>query len=119
MGQGRLVKRRTVDLKNATMIEVAYARTGSMLKAARVVAFIQAWAQVRSELGREPTVAEYEDYWRESTSSAYRHLREFRQVFTKCETPGPLLDELDRQRANDRDRLDLTAVASLSPAVPA
>lgn len=101
------------DLSNATIIEVAYAKTGSMLKAARVVAFVLAWSAVRDELGREPTMQEYMDHWREHRSTAYKHLAEFREVFTKCEFPGQVLDELERQGADVGGRLD---VARLSPA---
>lgn len=93
------------------MVELAYARTGSMLKAARVVAFIQAWGVVREQLGRPPTVEEYAEYWGESKSTAYKHQVEFRAVFDRCRTPDPVLDLAERSKAS---RLDVAAFASVA-----
>jgi len=92
-------------------MEFAYARTGSMLKAARVVAFIVGWAVVRRELGREPTVDEYAAWWKEHRATAYRHRAEFREVFG-VSTPGPILDALERQHAQLHDRIDLGQLAA-------
>ena len=103
--------RKKLDLKNCSMIELAYAKTGSMLKAARVVAFVHAWSVVRRELGREPTIAEYVEYWKESTATAYRHLAEFREVFTKCETPGQVLDHIEDQAQDVAGRADFARLA--------
>jgi hypothetical protein len=103
--------RRKIDPRNCTAMEFAYARTGSMLKAARVVAFIVGWAVVRRELGREPTVDEYAAWWKEHRATAYRHRAEFREVFG-VSTPGPILDALERQHAQLHDRIDLGQLAA-------
>jgi hypothetical protein len=103
------LKRRRIDPRDATLIEIAYARTGSMLRAARVVAFIQAWGVTRRELGRTPTMDEYVDFWGEGRSTAYKHLGEFREVFDRCEWPDPVLDLLAAAQA---DRADLRAVTA-------
>jgi hypothetical protein len=102
---------RKPDLRNASVLEVAYAKTGSMLKAARVVAFVIAWGTVRDELGRTPTVDEYADWWRENRRTAFRHMAEFREVFDRCETPDPVLDLMAAQNAQASQRFDLAAVA--------
>lgn len=94
---------RKVDLRRASLIEVAYVRTGSMLRAARVVAFVQAWGVVRRELGRRPTMDEYIDFWSERRSTAYKHLGEFREVFDRCEWPDPVLDALEAARDERAD----------------
>jgi hypothetical protein len=85
-------RRRAFDPRRATLVEVAYARTGSMLKAARVVAFVQAWGVVRRDLGRTPSVEEYAAHWRESRATAYRNLALFREVFDLAEWPDAVLD---------------------------
>lgn len=103
--------RKRIDPRNASVIEIAYAGTGSMLKAARVVAFIQAWGIVRLDLGREPTVEEYAEWWRESRATVYRHQALFRQCFTRCQTPAPVLDLLERARAERADMSELVATA--------
>lgn len=105
------MKRRKLNPRNASLLEVAYAKTGSMLKAARVMAFVIAWGTVRDELGRTPTVEEYAEWWRENPRTAYRHMAEFRDVFNRCETPDPVLDLMAAQRAQAGDRFNLAAVA--------
>lgn len=96
-----MLKRRPINPRNCTLIELAYARTGSMLKAARVVAFVTSWDVVRRELGRRPTVAEYSEYWRESERTAWRHLALFREVFDRDEvTPDDVLDLVADERAS-------------------
>lgn len=84
-----MVKRRPLDLTNASLIEVAYAKTGSMLKAGRVVSFITAWDVVRRQLGRRPTVAEYAAWWKEHERTVWRHLELFRTVFDAQENLWP------------------------------
>lgn len=91
--------------QRASLIEIAYRRTGSMLRAARVVAFIHAWGVVRRELGRTPTMDEYAAYWKEPRRTAYKHLGEFRECFDLCQWPDPVLDALDQAR--DADRLSV------------
>lgn len=85
--------KRRYDPSNASLLEVAYVHTGSMLKAGRVVAFLTAWGIVRDELGHEPSVIEFGEYWGVSRQTVYDQLHLFRQVFT-CEFPGPILELL-------------------------
>lgn len=82
---------RKYDPTHASLLEVAYAHTGSMLKAGRVVAVITAWGIVRDELEHEPSVIEFGEYWGLSRQTVYDQLHLFRQVFT-CDFPGPVLD---------------------------
>jgi len=92
------------------MIEVAYAGTGSMLRAARVVAFVLAWGTVREDLGREPTVIEYCAFWKEPHRTAYDQLHLFRQVFN-VDFPGPVLDQVG---AGASSKYDLRGVVAAS-----
>lgn len=94
--------KRKVDVSNATILEIAYAKTGSMLKAARVVAFVIAWGQVRREADEPLTIEAYAAYWKEDRSTAYRHQALFRQVFDRCDTPDPVLDALEDAAATKR-----------------
>jgi hypothetical protein len=88
-----VLKKRPLDPTNATVLEVAYARTGSMIKAGRIVAFVAAWGIVRRDLGRTPTVDEYAAGWKVPRSTSYKHLGEFRACFG-LDTPDPILDRL-------------------------
>jgi hypothetical protein len=100
-----MLKRRKVDPHNCTLLELAYARTGRMLTAARVLAFVVAWAVVREELGREPTVEEYAEWWREPERTAYDQLETFREVFPGARYPGAVLDRLQGASV-ERSKLD-------------
>jgi hypothetical protein len=101
-------KRRPIDVRNCTLLELAQAKTGSMLKAARVVAFVVGWETVRRDLGREPTVDEYAAWWKEDRATAYRHLALFRTVFDARPdiVPGEVLDHFAAQRRSVTDRFD-------------
>jgi hypothetical protein len=101
-----MARRKRVDPSSATVLELAYARTGSMLKAARVVAFITGWAVTTRELGREPTVDEYAEWWKENRATVYRHLALFREVFDRCETPAPVVAAMEAQRATAGSKID-------------
>ena len=93
--------RTKIDPKRCTLLELAYLRHGSMLKASKVVAFVIGWEVVRQELGREPSVDEYAAHWREHRATAYRHMAEFRVVFPQFETPGPVIDHLATARQTE------------------
>jgi hypothetical protein len=96
---------------NATVLEVAYAKTRSYRKAARVAAFVVAWGVVRRELGRTPSVEEYAEYWKQSRATAFREQEAFREVFDRCDTPDLVLDRLEAaQRVSD----PVAAIASLA-----
>lgn len=106
------MKPRKLDVSNCTLIELAYARTGSMLKAARVVAFVVAWGQARDAAGGPITVDDYAAYWKESRSTAFRHRGEFRDVFPNLDTPEPIIELWERERAAAHQKLDLSLVAA-------
>jgi hypothetical protein len=74
-----------------TVMEVACARAG-VLKGARVVAFVCQWTMASQALGRSITLEEYRDWWKESERTAYRHQREFRDVFGMPD-PQPFADQ--------------------------
>jgi hypothetical protein len=107
-----VARARSVDPANTTVIELAYARTGSMLKAARVLAFIAAWGILREEFGRTPTVEEYAKRFGESVATGYRHQALFREVFDRLDTPDALLDRAAARQAAPLDRLDLSGVVA-------
>lgn len=102
--------RRKIDLTNCTLLELAYARTGSMLKAARVSSFAVAWSVVRADLGRAPSVDEYAAWWKEPRATAYRHRDEFRQV-TGLDTPDPIIDQWEAARRDQR--VDLSGLVTV------
>jgi hypothetical protein len=90
------------DPSRTTLIEWAYAKTGSMLKASRVVSFVVAWDVARRQLDKPRiTAAEHAAYWREAESTTYKHLAEFREVFDARPDlmPDDVLDLLEAQRA--------------------
>jgi hypothetical protein len=101
-----------VDPAACTLIEWAYASSGSMLKAARVVAFVSAWAVTARELGRDPAVDEYAEWWGEPLSTAYKHLGEFRAVFPGAETPAAVVELMDDATWRKRSTLDLRPVVA-------
>ena len=59
-------------------------RAGNEDAAGRIAAFIQQWDHVRDELldreGREPTIADYADFWRFSENTAEAEFAEFRSA---------------------------------------
>src|SRR5919205_295819 len=74
-----------------TLLELAVARVG-MRRGARVLAFMIAWDVVRKELGREPSIEEYGEWWRTSVRTAYREQALFRDAFPGEENPARLMD---------------------------
>lgn len=85
-----------------SLLGYAYARTGSVVKASNVVAFMVSWDVCRRSLGHEPTVAEYSEWWRQSERGSYKELARFREVFPDERNPSRILDlvadEWDRSR---------------------
>lgn len=104
--------RRKYDPRSASLIEHAYARTGSMLTASRLAAFVLAWGHVRDELGRSPSIDEYAELWGEHRATAYRALALFRESFPGNETPDAMLDLMAAARAAATDRLDLSGLVA-------
>ena len=106
-----LLKRSAVDPASCTLVEWAYARTGSILQAGRVVSYVVKYAAAREALGEDPSAERYAEWWGESYSTAYRHQAEFRQVFGH-ESPGVLLFAMERQQAGVQDRFDLSGLVA-------
>jgi hypothetical protein len=73
-----------------TLLEAAVMRVG-LLKGPRVVAFMVAWSIAERELGHEPTLAEYREWWNESERTAYREQALFRECFPGESTPSRLM----------------------------
>lgn len=69
-----------------TVMEVCVAKKG-VLKGARVASFIVSWCIASQALGREITLEEYADWWKESERTAYRHQADFREVFPQWPNP--------------------------------
>lgn len=105
--------REKIPANECSLIQFAYGRTGSMLKAARVVGFVIAWRAVRDDLGHEPTVDEYWQWWGVSRRSAYDQLTLFREVFNRADPlvwPGEVLDMIEAsQQGVESARFDWTA----------
>jgi hypothetical protein len=89
---------RKLDPSNCTLLELAYAQTGSMLRAAQIVAFVIAWGQTRDRLGRSPSVEDYAADWKQPIRSAYREQARFRAAFPGLDSPDPVLDVMEGQR---------------------
>lgn len=77
--------------KRPSLLEVAVRRVGP-LKGARVLAFMVAWDVVRRELGHEPTLDEYAEWWRVSKRTAFREQAQFRKCFPAESDPARLMD---------------------------
>jgi hypothetical protein len=76
-----------------TLLELAVARVG-LLKGPRVVTFMVAWSIAERELGHEPTLHEYREWWNESERTAYREQALFRECFPDETTPSRLMAAL-------------------------
>ena len=102
------------------LLEVCIARAGGPLrgglKGTRVATFVVAWAIAEYDLGEPVTrVEDFLAYWRSGYSerSAYRHLREFRELLPEYDKPSeitPGLVEIIRRRGERPDRSDMTLV---------
>jgi hypothetical protein len=68
--------------------------------AQRVLAFIQEWDVLADELGREPTIKEYQERWKMSRATAYNDQRLFQLAFPGEQTPRAILDALWDLRTN-------------------
>lgn len=55
-------------------------------------AFIAQWAIASQSIGRPITLAEYAEWWREPERTAYRHQKQFRELFPSLDTPQPIAD---------------------------
>lgn len=60
---------------------------GGLKKALRAMSFAVAWLIVQEELGREPTQAEYSDWWNQSERTTYREMAAWRDCLGEFRTP--------------------------------
>jgi hypothetical protein len=87
-------------------------------KATRVAEFIIIWAIAKQELG-EVTTEDVAERWRLNERTAYRRLKEFREVWGPpaliegYETPDPIADELIADFRRRRQKLDDSALLGL------
>jgi hypothetical protein len=95
-------------------MELCVARAGgrwrSLPKGSRVWQFIIQWTLLSQLEDRPISLMEYADFWDEPDRTAYRHLKEFRELFGEgaegFRDPQPIADNLKAtEPVFDRDRL--------------
>jgi hypothetical protein len=97
-----------------SVLQIAVAR-GGVMKGPRVCSFVIAWARVANELGREPTVAEYIRRSGTPERSAWRELREFREIFVELgpkATPQVFVEAV-RAQSDDLDAENLALMGQV------
>lgn len=69
-----------------SLAEVLAERVGfrSMIK---VLTFIVSWGTVYEDLGREPSIEEFADWWKSSRAKAFRDQQLFRKAMPEFDTP--------------------------------
>lgn len=102
--------RRTIDPNRCTLIEACFLATGSYVRAAKVHAFITAWAIVRRDLGRDPSIEEYAEWWRMSRRQGFYEQARFREAFPDLADPGPLLAAAEAVGENPSEPADFAAL---------
>jgi len=70
-------------------------RNAGMRRGITALSWALCWALVRESLGRDPSVEEVADWWRESHRTAYREQAAFRQAFPTLDTPARILESND------------------------
>jgi len=103
-------------VKESTLLQIATKRVG-VRSGFKAVTYMVAWQIVRDDLGHDPTVAQYADWWRESQATAYREQALFREAFPEERTPARLLDATAYVWANRPNRRP--SPSALAGAVPA
>jgi hypothetical protein len=99
-----------------TLLELIYARTGSMRQTYQVGETIVRWAMVRDALGRTPFVHEYAAWWKQSERTAWREMARFTKAFPEESNPDRIATRLQALYADTK--LDpATALASPSDAL--
>ena len=76
-----------------------------------MLSFMIAWDVVRQELGHEPTVEEYADWWKLSIRTAYREQAAFRKCWPTEKDPARLMDAARASWDERKGVLGLGAVA--------
>lgn len=100
--------------RSPSVLEVCLAR-GGMMKGTRVATYIVQWSMCGHDLGREPGMEEFVQWWGEPRSTVYRQQQEFREVFPEWSTPEPFAREVGRRLdASGRSPGDRAAVAVLA-----
>lgn len=77
--------------REPTILDVCVAKKG-IYKGGRVATFIVCWCIASNALGREITLEEYREWWKESERTAYREQARFREVFPQLANPQPIAD---------------------------
>ncbi len=111
MAKRPILRRSKIDPANCTLVEWAYARTGSILQAGRVVSYVVKYAAAREALGHDPGAEEYSEWWGEAPRTSYLHQAQFREIFGH-DNPGVLLAAMEAQRAGVQERIDLTGLVA-------
>ena len=81
-----MVKKLSEQSPGTQLIAFLVGKVG-MKDAIRVGSFLLAWGAVAKSLGREPTIPEYQIYWKESQATYYRDLGRFRKVWPNEKNP--------------------------------
>lgn len=107
--------RRKLDPRNTSLLALCVA-LGGYRKGTRVATLIMQWAIVSHQLGREPAVHEYVDWWKDAQSerSIRRHLAEFRELFPELATPQPFVGVVP-EVAKLSEALTAAALAKVPP----
>jgi hypothetical protein len=107
--------KRTETFSASTLLEVCTKKVGAR-QGVRVVGFVMRWQAARAEVGRDLTVVEFIAESGLPARTAWRQLREFRQVFDRRQGVTPneiltLIEEAQAQAAEQSARSLRTATA--------
>jgi hypothetical protein len=76
------------------------------LKAQTALVWAWSWAVTRESVGRDPTVEEVAEWWKESQRTAYREKAAFTKAFPMLESPAKIFDHpVARQKLADLAKL--------------
>jgi hypothetical protein len=81
-GTLRLMRKRTETFEASALLEVCVKKVG-VRQGSRVVGFVLRWQAFRNEVGHDITVTEFIERSGLPRRTAFRQLREFRQVFDR------------------------------------
>lgn len=76
--------------KPNSLAEAAIGKLG-VVKGARVLSFMLAWAQTMDAIGHPPTVGEHAEFWHQHERTVYRDLARFRDCFEHEVNPTRLM----------------------------
>jgi hypothetical protein len=95
---------------NVPLMRLCLDRSGSFLRASKLVAFTIAWGSASAEVP-DLTVSTYAEYWGQNIRSASREMRLFKQSFPELDTPSDLLAMMDDAPAAATVDVSHTALA--------